>query len=84
MGAMELRTDFSNREAHSLRLNELEQLAFLDHLTRLANRNYIHRELKSCFEERVAMTWRLACCVWISTILNHSTIPMGTILETRS
>ena len=51
MGAMELRTDFSNREAHSLRLNELEQLAFLDHLTRLANRNYIHRALKSCFEE---------------------------------
>ena len=51
MGAIELFTDISNREANSLRLKELEQLAFLDSLTRLANRNYIHRELKSCFEE---------------------------------
>lgn len=50
-GGIELFSDISNQYAYELKVKELEQLAFLDHLTRLANRNYIEKELLSRFEE---------------------------------
>jgi diguanylate cyclase (GGDEF)-like protein len=35
-----------------LRVKELEEMALLDNLTRLANRNYIEKEISVCFEEK--------------------------------
>lgn len=51
IGATELFTDISNQDVNRLRIKELEQLAFLDNLTGIANRNYVDRELKSRFGE---------------------------------
>ena len=51
VGGIEVFTDIRDREATTLKLKELEQLAMLDGLTRLANRRYIEKELKSLFEE---------------------------------
>lgn len=50
-GGIELFTDISNQEANSLKVKELEKMAFLDNLTQLANRNYIQREIQNRFEE---------------------------------
>jgi len=52
IGAIEIFTDISNQKANALRIKELEKLALLDNLTQLANRNYIEKELISCFEEK--------------------------------
>jgi diguanylate cyclase (GGDEF)-like protein/PAS domain S-box-containing protein len=52
IGGIELFTDISNRKVNALRLQELENLALLDNLTQLANRNYIERELLSRFAEK--------------------------------
>ena len=52
IGGIELFTDISNQAANELRVKELEKLALLDHLTQLANRNYIERELQNRFEEK--------------------------------
>lgn len=52
IGGIELFTDISNQEAIKLRVKELEELALLDNLTRLANRNYIEREIKNRFQEK--------------------------------
>lgn len=52
IGGIELFTDISNREATELRLRELQQLALLDHLTQLANRAYLERELIARIEEK--------------------------------
>ncbi len=51
IGGIELFTDISNREATELRLRELQQLALIDHLTQLANRAYLERELNGRLEE---------------------------------
>jgi diguanylate cyclase (GGDEF)-like protein/PAS domain S-box-containing protein len=51
IGGVELFTDISSQEVTELRIRELERLALLDNLTRLANRHYIERELFSRFEE---------------------------------
>lgn len=52
IGGIELFSDISNRSANELRLKELEQLARLDRLTQLANRNQIETELQMRFEEK--------------------------------
>ncbi len=52
IGGVELFTDISNLTANELRVKELEEMALLDNLTQLANRNYIERDLHSRFEER--------------------------------
>lgn len=51
IGGIELFTDISSQAANELRVRELEKLALLDNLTRLANRNYIEKELKTRFRE---------------------------------
>ena len=51
-GAVEIFKDLTSRKANALRIEELERLALLDNLTQLANRNYIEKELNSCFEEK--------------------------------
>jgi len=50
-GAIELFSDISGKTVNELRIKELEKLALLDNLTKLANRHYIQKELKSRFEE---------------------------------
>ena len=53
IGAVELFIDISNNNsANETRVKELEQLALLDKLTQLANRNYIEKEIQSRFEEK--------------------------------
>jgi len=52
IGGIELFTDISNRSANELRLTELEQMARLDRLTQLANRNHLETELQMRFEEK--------------------------------
>jgi diguanylate cyclase (GGDEF)-like protein/PAS domain S-box-containing protein len=52
IGAVEQFTDISNLESTRLRIKELEDMAMLDNLTRLANRNYIEKELYIRFEEK--------------------------------
>lgn len=52
IGGIELFTDISNQKINALRIKELEKMALLDHLTQLANRNYIDKELLSRFEEK--------------------------------
>jgi len=54
IGAVEVFTDVSNREASLLRVRELERLAMLDGLTQLANRRYVEEALTSRIEE----AWR--------------------------
>lgn len=51
IGGIEIFTDMSNREANLLRIRELEELAFLDTLTRLANRAHVEKELATRIEE---------------------------------
>ncbi|QEY31285.1 diguanylate cyclase [Synechococcus sp. RSCCF101] len=50
-GGIELFNDISNQAANELRVKELERMAYLDPLTRLANRNYITQELTARFQE---------------------------------
>jgi diguanylate cyclase (GGDEF)-like protein/PAS domain S-box-containing protein len=52
IGGIELFTDISNQTTNALRIKELEKLALLDHLTRIANRNYIEKEIQIRFEEK--------------------------------
>jgi len=52
IGGIELFTDISSQEAIKTRMKELEELAMLDNLTRLANRNYIEQELRNRFGEK--------------------------------
>jgi PAS domain S-box-containing protein len=51
VGGIELFTDISGQEAAKERLRELEQIAMVDTLTKLANRRYIEQELSNRFEE---------------------------------
>jgi diguanylate cyclase (GGDEF)-like protein/PAS domain S-box-containing protein len=52
IGGVELFLDISNQAANTLRIKELEKLALLDHLTQLANRNFIESEISSRLEEK--------------------------------
>lgn len=52
IGGVELFSDISNTRANELRVRELERMALLDHLTQLANRTYIERELQVRIEEK--------------------------------
>jgi diguanylate cyclase (GGDEF)-like protein/PAS domain S-box-containing protein len=52
IGGVELFTDISNLESIKFRIKELEEMAMLDSLTKLANRNYIEKELFVRFEEK--------------------------------
>ncbi|MDW7709189.1 MAG: diguanylate cyclase [Deferrisomatales bacterium] len=52
VGGIELFTDISHQAANRLRVQELEELALLDRLTRLANRTYLEREIASRLEEQ--------------------------------
>jgi len=51
VGRIELFSDISNRSANQLKIEELEGLAYVDSLTRLANRTYLETELVSRIEE---------------------------------
>jgi diguanylate cyclase (GGDEF)-like protein/PAS domain S-box-containing protein len=51
IGGIELFTDISNINANNLRIIELEKLALIDSLTKLANRNYLEKEIHVRFEE---------------------------------
>ncbi len=55
IGGVELFSDISSEKAIELRLKELEDLALLDNLTRLANRHYLEKELMVRFEEHKRM-----------------------------
>lgn len=52
IGGAELFTDNSSKEAMLLRIKELEELAMIDTLTRLANRRYIESELEVRVQEK--------------------------------
>ncbi|MBN2037394.1 MAG: diguanylate cyclase [Chitinispirillaceae bacterium] len=52
IGAAELFSDISGYKAIEARAGELEKLALLDSVTRLANRHYIDKEIDIRFEER--------------------------------
>lgn len=52
IGGVELFADISSFKSIGLRMKELEQMAFRDNLTGLANRNHIERELLIRFEEQ--------------------------------
>ncbi len=51
VGAAELFTDISVQMQLREKIDELETLAMLDHLTRLPNRHYIEQELQASLEE---------------------------------
>ncbi len=51
IGAIELFSDISNKSTNQLRMRELEELAFIDSLTQLANRAYVETEIETRFEE---------------------------------
>jgi diguanylate cyclase (GGDEF)-like protein/PAS domain S-box-containing protein len=55
IGGVELFSDLSNQKANELRVQELEKLALLDNLTQLANRNYIEKELRFRFDEKMRL-----------------------------
>jgi len=48
---IELFTDLSGKEHSEMRIKELEQLALLDNLTQLANREYLMKEFSNRFHE---------------------------------
>ena len=52
IGAIELFTDNIVKSANEKRIRELEKMALIDNLTKLANRHYIEKELKGRFEEK--------------------------------
>ena len=51
LGAVELFTDLTGQRATAQRIQELERIALLDGLTRLANRHYLEREIQRRFAE---------------------------------
>jgi len=52
IGSAELFTDTSSESSMSLKISELEELALIDNLTKLANRHHIGEELKARFDEK--------------------------------
>ncbi|MCP4603669.1 MAG: sensor domain-containing diguanylate cyclase [Proteobacteria bacterium] len=57
VGAVEVFRNKQNPESEHQRITELEQLALLDPLTRLANRRHIESKLKTRFEEMARYKW---------------------------
>lgn len=51
IGGVEQFTDISARQANAMKIQELERIALLDGLTRLANRHYLEREIERRFAE---------------------------------
>ncbi|MBN2038843.1 MAG: GGDEF domain-containing protein [Spirochaetes bacterium] len=51
IGGIELFSDISNVKYIETRMKELEEMAMMDNLTRLANRNYIEKEMSLRLEE---------------------------------
>lgn len=51
IGGVEIFTDISSYESTETRMKELEEMAMLDNLTHLANRNYLEKELLVRVEE---------------------------------
>jgi diguanylate cyclase (GGDEF)-like protein len=51
IGAAEVFSDISSKEAKDQRLMELERISMLDQLTQIANRLYLERELEARFAE---------------------------------
>jgi len=52
IGGIEIFSDISSIKSIESRIKELEEMALLDNLTRLGNRNYIEKELSIRFEEQ--------------------------------
>lgn len=52
IGAAELFTDISTLKYNEIKVKELEEMALIDNLTRLANRHYIEKDIAICFEEK--------------------------------
>lgn len=52
IGGIELFSDISKYKSFELKAKELEELAMLDNLTKIANRNYMEKEFNIRFEER--------------------------------
>jgi len=52
IGASELFSDISSAKSIETRIKELEEMALLDNLTKIANRNYIEKDIATRFEER--------------------------------
>jgi diguanylate cyclase (GGDEF)-like protein/PAS domain S-box-containing protein len=57
MGGIELFQDLSEKTGVLLQLEELRQLALVDGLTGLANRNYFEREIESHLQEQARYGW---------------------------
>ncbi len=51
IGGVQLFTDLSTKSSSILRIRELEKMAMLDNLTKLANRNFIEKEFNSRIQE---------------------------------
>jgi diguanylate cyclase (GGDEF)-like protein/PAS domain S-box-containing protein len=51
VGGVELFTDLSPQDAMLMKIEELEKLAFLDYLTKIANRHYLESELEGRLAE---------------------------------
>jgi diguanylate cyclase (GGDEF)-like protein/PAS domain S-box-containing protein len=51
IGGAELFTDNSDQKLKDIKLKELEELAFLDSLTKVTNRNFINLEIENKFSE---------------------------------
>jgi len=45
-------------------MKEFEEMAFLDNLTRLANRNYIEKELQARLRNKRGLGFPLALFLW--------------------
>lgn len=52
IGAAELFSDISSARFIETRVKELEEMALLDYLTKIANRNCIEKDIAACLEER--------------------------------
>ena len=52
IGAAELFSDISNAKVSEMKIKEPEEMALLDNLTKIANRNYIEKDIAACFEQR--------------------------------
>lgn len=57
LGGVELFQDLSDKTGVLLQLEELRQLALVDSLTGLANRNYFEREIESHLQEQARYGW---------------------------
>lgn len=78
LGGLELFTDMSAILVHSARVQELEKLAMLDTLTRLANRNYLEREFRARFEK--LKRYQESSAYFLSTLIISKRSMMSTAM----